>query len=77
VSIIFIPGAIIFVPTRPSVGAIPVLEAILKISPVEISFYKFFHSLAMKQIFKQITLVLFSLSVNDDPSDLNILFPFS
>jgi hypothetical protein len=73
------PGAIIYFPIMPSVFARPVLKAILIISLVDISAYKCCLSLAMRHIIKQLTLIFVSepVSVNDDPSDLDILFPFS
>jgi len=71
------PAAIIFVPTSESADARPVIQTILKVSLVDFSAYKCVDSVAMRQLIKYLTLEFFTASVNEEPSDLDILFPLS
>jgi hypothetical protein len=47
-SLTLVPGAVIFFPIRASEDARPILDAILNLSLVDISAFKFEHSLAMR-----------------------------
>jgi hypothetical protein len=74
---IIVKAAVIFVPIRASEDARSVVLALLKFSLVEFSAFICYYSLAMRQIFKKLTYVLYPVFVYDCPSDLLIFVPFS
>jgi hypothetical protein len=76
-SLTFAPAAFISCPITPSVDARPVHLTILKVSLADISVCICLDSLAMKLFIKYLTIVFVSISANDDPFDLHIIFPFS